>query len=112
MIDPELELDHVKIPGPRDGWNPIADVTKRLSWIPGSISRRLWLIDMCIAPKFAWAAPFSEIPTAEVAEITSRAMQAAVGTSCTWWCSRRFGLITLTGTCPPSLPCARSKLQK
>ena len=90
MVDPELGLDQVTIPGPRDGWDPIADVTKRLSWIPGSISRRLWLFDMCITPKFAWAAPFAEIPNEGVAEITAWAMQAAVGTSCTWWCNRRF----------------------
>ena len=95
MIDPELVLDDVKVPGPRDGWNPIADVTKRLSWIPGSISRRLWLFDMCITPKFAWAAPFAEIPTANIAEISSWAMQAAVGTSCTWWCHRRFWAVRI-----------------
>ena len=38
-------------------------------------------------PKYAWAAPFAEIPPEG---FTAKAMRAILGTTCTWWCDRRY----------------------
>ena len=88
--DPEVGPGELGMPEPRDGWHPITEVIKRLAWIPGTAERRLRLFDMCITPKFAWAAPFATIPCGSDDALAKLVLRAVVGSHCTWWCNRRF----------------------
>ena len=88
------------LPRPRDGWEPVEEVVRRLAVLPGPADVREKLALCFIRPKWAWAAPLVEPPPARLAKDVLRAVTAS---RCTWWCQGRWwcdriGLHPVLGT--------------
>ena len=70
----------VSMPEPRDGWDIIIEVMKRMSWIPGGSYVRQRLYAMSVVPTFTWATPFVLLPTEK---FTKRVFEILRNSLCT-----------------------------
>ena len=75
------------VPPPRTPWDDLVQITRRVTAIPGPAQHRETIIQVAVASKYRWAAPFVEVPPDALVEATRQAVQR---TRCTWWSSARF----------------------
>ena len=79
-LDPDL-------PKPRDGWDTVVELTKRLTLVPGTADVRTAIGITCVASRYRWALPFLEVPPKRLVKDT---FGAITRTKCKWWSQARF----------------------
>jgi hypothetical protein len=77
----------ITAPKPRDGWDPVRDIIKKLARLPGSMATRARIATIFVCPKYRWSAPLIEVPPADLVGLTFRALKR---TATNWWCAGRF----------------------